>query len=308
EHGLVGKHVISVGSLTREHLHFLFNAAHAMRGAVKRERLLDHVLATVFNEASTRTICSFQAAMHRLGGSVLSIDERSSSSKKGETLADSVRVLSGYSDVIVLRHPQPGMVAAASKHSRCPLISGGDGDGEHPTQALLDVFTIREELGTVNGMTVTMVGDLKHGRTVHSLAKLLTLYRVNLRYVAPDDLSMPQSVMDYVARGGIPQTTFTSIEEAIADTDVLYMTRWQKERYQTTDQFDDLITSNYTLTPHMMTRAKQRMVVMHPLPRNHEIEVSVDSDPRAAYFRQAENGMFLRMALLCMVLGNTVEN
>ena len=186
-----------------------------------------------------------------------------------------------------------------------PIISGGDGMGEHPTQALLDVFTIREELGTVNGMTVTLVGDLKHGRTVHSLAKLLCLYRVNLRYVAPPGLEMPQDVVDYVSKHNVPQAVYSSVEDALGDTDVLYMTRIQKERF---DAGDDQYApgspglSKFKVTPHLMTKAKSRMVVMHPLPRVVEIDCDVDSDPRAAYFRQAEYGMYVRMALLYMVM------
>uniref|UniRef100_A0A8C8T6J9 Multifunctional protein CAD n=1 Tax=Peromyscus maniculatus bairdii TaxID=230844 RepID=A0A8C8T6J9_PERMB len=190
----------------------------------------------------------------------------------------------------------------AAKHCRRPVINAGDGVGEHPTQALLDIFTIREELGTVNGMTITMVGDLKHGRTVHSLACLLTQYRVSLRYVAPPSLRMPPSVRDFVASRGTKQEEFESIEEALPDTDVLYMTRIQKERFGSAQEYEACF-GQFILTPHIMTRAKKKMVVMHPMPRVNEISVEVDSDPRAAYFRQAENGMYIRMALLATVLG-----
>ncbi|XP_040848902.1 CAD protein isoform X4 [Ochotona curzoniae] len=190
----------------------------------------------------------------------------------------------------------------AAKHCRRPVINAGDGVGEHPTQALLDIFTIREELGTVNGMTITMVGDLKHGRTVHSLACLLTQYRVSLCYVAPPSLRMPSNVWDFVASRGTKQEEFESIEEALPDTDVLYMTRIQKERFGSTQEYESCF-GQFIITPHIMTRAKKKMVVMHPMPRVNEISVEVDSDPRAAYFRQAENGMYIRMALLATVLG-----
>uniref|UniRef100_A0A8C6QTN7 Multifunctional protein CAD n=1 Tax=Nannospalax galili TaxID=1026970 RepID=A0A8C6QTN7_NANGA len=190
----------------------------------------------------------------------------------------------------------------AAKHCRRPVINAGDGVGEHPTQALLDIFTIREELGTVNGMTITMVGDLKHGRTVHSLACLLTQYRISLRYVAPPSLRMPPSVRAFVASRGTKQEEFESIEEALPDTDVLYMTRIQKERFGSPQEYEACF-GQFILTPHIMTRAKKKMVVMHPMPRVNEISVEVDSDPRAAYFRQAENGMYIRMALLATVLG-----
>ncbi|XP_075770611.1 multifunctional protein CAD isoform X2 [Pelodiscus sinensis] len=305
-HPLVGQHILSVKQFTKEQMSHLFNVAHTLRMLVQKERSLDilkgKVMASMFYEASTRTSSSFAAAMHRLGGSVLTFSEATSSAQKGESLADSVQTMSCYTDVLVLRHPQPGAVELAAKHCRKPVINAGDGVGEHPTQALLDVFTIREELGTVNGMTITMVGDLKHGRTVHSLAGLLTQYRVNLRYVTPPGLRMPPDIIHFLASKGIKQEEFDSIEEALPDTDVLYVTRIQKERFSSVQEYEACF-GQFVLTPHIMTRAKRRMVVMHPLPRVNEISVEVDSDPRAAYFRQAENGMYIRMALLATVLG-----
>ncbi|EDL37329.1 multifunctional protein CAD isoform 1 [Mus musculus] len=305
-HSLVGQHILSVKQFTKDQMSHLFNVAHTLRMMVQKERSLDilkgKVMASMFYEVSTRTSSSFAAAMARLGGAVLSFSEATSSVQKGESLADSVQTMSCYADVIVLRHPQPGAVELAAKHCRRPVINAGDGVGEHPTQALLDIFTIREELGTVNGMTITMVGDLKHGRTVHSLACLLTQYRVSLRYVAPPSLRMPPSVRDFVASRGTKQEEFESIEEALPDTDVLYMTRIQKERFGSVQEYEACF-GQFILTPHIMTRAKKKMVVMHPMPRVNEISVEVDSDPRAAYFRQAENGMYIRMALLATVLG-----
>nr|CAD7402534.1 unnamed protein product [Timema cristinae] len=190
----------------------------------------------------------------------------------------------------------------AANHCRKPLINAGDGVGEHPTQALLDVFTIREEIGTVNGLTITMVGDLKHGRTVHSLARLLTLYNVQLRYVSPPELGIPMDVIQFVASKGIPQERFQSLEAALPETDVLYVTRIQRERFNSQEEYDK-VCGLFIVTPQLMTRAKRKMVVMHPLPRVFEISPELDSDPRAAYFRQAECGMYVRMALLAMVLG-----
>nr|XP_044628053.1 CAD protein isoform X1 [Equus asinus] len=305
-HSLVGQHILSVQQFTKDQMSHLFNVAHTLRMMVQKERSLDilkgKVMASMFYEVSTRTSSSFAAAMARLGGAVLSFSEATSSVQKGESLADSVQTMSCYADVVVLRHPQPGAVELAAKHCRRPVINAGDGVGEHPTQALLDIFTIREELGTVNGMTITMVGDLKHGRTVHSLACLLTQYRVSLRYVAPPSLRMPPNVWDFVASRGTKQEEFESIEEALPDTDVLYMTRIQKERFGSTQEYEACF-GQFILTPHIMTRAKKKMVVMHPMPRVNEISVEVDSDPRAAYFRQAENGMYIRMALLATVLG-----
>ncbi|XP_023687335.1 multifunctional protein CAD isoform X2 [Paramormyrops kingsleyae] len=305
-HPLVAQHILSVKQFSKDQMSHLFNVAHTLRLMVQKERSLDNlkgkVMASMFYEVSTRTSSSFAAAMQRLGGSVVHFSESTSSTQKGESLADSVQTMSCYADVLVLRHPQPGAVEMAAKHCRKPVINAGDGVGEHPTQALLDIFTIREELGTVNGMTITMVGDLKHGRTVHSLARLLTQYRITLRYVAPKNLHMPPEIIEYVASKGIKQEEFDSIEEALADTDVLYMTRIQKERFASEEEYNACF-GQFILTPHIMTGAKRKMVVMHPLPRVNEISVEVDTDPRAAYFRQAENGMYIRMALLATVLG-----
>ncbi|XP_058063650.1 CAD protein [Anopheles bellator] len=285
----------------------IFHLAQSMKARVAKDRPLDDVLrgkvmASVFYEVSTRTSCSFAAAMQRLGGRVVHFEESSSSARKGETLEDSIQVMAGYADVVVMRHPVPGAVTRAAQHCRKPLINAGDGVGEHPTQALLDIFTIREEIGTVNGLTITMVGDLKHGRTVHSLARLLTLYNVNMRYVCPAGLEMPDRVREFVDRKGISQRQCTTLEEAIADTDVLYMTRIQRERFATEEDYQKCC-GQLVLTPQTMTFAKRRMIVMHPLPRVLEISTEIDNDPRAAYFRQAEYGMYVRMALLTMVLG-----
>uniref|UniRef100_A0A7N8XI15 Carbamoyl-phosphate synthetase 2, aspartate transcarbamylase, and dihydroorotase n=1 Tax=Mastacembelus armatus TaxID=205130 RepID=A0A7N8XI15_9TELE len=300
-HSLIGQHILSVRQFSKEQISHLFNVAHTLRLLVQKERSLDilkgKVMASMFYEVSTRTSSSFAAAMQRLGGSVVHFSESTSSSQKGESLADSVQTMSCYADVLVLRHPTPGAVEVAARHCRKPVINAGDGVGEHPTQALLDVFTIREELGTVNGMTITMVGDLKHGRTVHSLAKLLTQYRITLRYVAPRNLHMPAEIITKAEN-----SEFESIEEALPDTDVLYMTRIQKERFASEEEYTACF-GQFILTPHIMTVAKKKMVVMHPLPRVNEISMEVDTDPRAAYFRQAENGMYIRMALLATVLG-----
>nr|XP_032828845.1 CAD protein isoform X2 [Petromyzon marinus] len=305
-HGLTGQHILSVRQFSKDQLSHMMNVAHHMRMMVQKDRSLDSVLkgkvmACMFYEASTRTSSSFTAAMQRLGGSVITFSEATSSAQKGESLADSVTTMSCYADVLVLRHPAPGAVEMAAKNSRHPVINAGDGVGEHPTQALLDIFTIREELGTINGMTITMVGDLKHGRTVHSLAKLLALYRVTLQYVSPPSLRMPPRIVQSLASKGIKQVELGSIEEAMPDTDVLYMTRIQKERFTSEDDYNKCF-GQFVLTPHIMTRAKAKMVVMHPLPRVNEISPEVDSDPRAAYFRQMENGMYVRMALIACIL------
>ncbi|KAG5900498.1 hypothetical protein JTB14_010909 [Gonioctena quinquepunctata] len=306
-HGLANKHVLSVSMFTKDQLNDIFNLAQTFRVYVAKDRPLDHILrgkimASIFYEVSTRTSCSFAAAMQRLGGRVIYMDETSSSVKKGESLEDSVAVIAGYADVVVLRHPAPGSVLKASQHCRKPLINAGDGVGEHPSQALLDIFTVREEIGTVNGLTITLVGDLKNGRTVHSLARLLTLYNVQLRYVSPPSLKMPSHVTKFVHSKGISQEEYSSLEQVLPDTDVLYMTRIQRERFESQKEYDEAC-GHFIVTPQLMTRAKRKMVVLHPLPRVFEISPEFDTDPRAAYFRQAEYGMYVRMALLAMVLG-----
>jgi aspartate carbamoyltransferase len=261
------------------------------------------ILANLFYEPSTRTSSSFTAAMERLGGSVIPINEvKYSSVAKGESLPDTVRSLECYADVIVIRHPEVGSAALAAKYARKPVINAGDGIGEHPTQALLDSFTIREELGRLDGLTVTMLGDLKHGRTVHSLARLLSLYKVKLNYVAPDLLRMPPEMIDELSARRIEQFEAATLEDVLPETDVLYVTRVQKERF-TDEAVYESLKSAYVIDPQVMKAAKDRMILMHPLPRVGEISMEVDDDPRAAYFRQMEYGLYVRMALLAMVLG-----
>ncbi|HSL30736.1 MAG TPA: aspartate carbamoyltransferase [Anaerolineales bacterium] len=304
-----GKDIISVKQFRREDLEYVFGVAHEMRGMVERVGTFDllkgKILANLFYEPSTRTSSSFTAAMERLGGSVIPINEvRYSSVSKGESLPDTIRTLECYADVIVLRHPETGSAAIAAKAARKPVINAGDGIGEHPTQALLDTFTIFEELsgGSVDGMTVTMLGDLKYGRTVHSLARLLSLFNVRINYVSPEILRMPRDVMSEVGEKGIPQAEFTTLEEVLPETDVLYVTRVQKERFEDPAEYEK-VKGAYVIDPEIMKAAKQDMIVMHPLPRVGEISADFDDDPRAAYFRQMEYGLYVRMALLAMVLG-----
>lgn len=302
----VNKNILSITQFNREDNHTLFSIASDMKMMVKRVGIMDlckgKVLATLFYEPSTRTACSFAAAMERLGGSVIAVNEQFSSTQKGETLTDTIHCLECYTDVIVIRHPQKGSVGQAAKVATKPIINAGDGTGEHPTQALLDVFTIREELGTVNGLTITVVGDLKNGRTVHSLVRVLSLYNVTLNYVSPSTLRMPQDVIDFVKDKKIQQAEFTTLDEVLPHTDVLYVTRIQKERFEDLNEYEK-VKSTYCITPKTLTHCKSKMIIMHPLPRTTEISTEVDTDPRAAYFRQMENGMYIRMALLSMILG-----
>lgn len=259
------------------------------------------VLANVFYEPSTRTSASFESAMLRLGGQVITINQSSSSIAKGESLSDTIKTISTYSDCIVLRHPEKGSVQTASKASLVPLINAGDGIGEHPTQAFLDVFTIREELGSVNGLTITITGDLKNGRTVHSLVKMLSMYDVKLNYVSPESLRMPTEVIQSLP-ANIPQHEHAALtSDLLAKTDVLYVTRIQKERFATVEEYE-LVKDSFCVTPSTLTQCKPSMIVMHPLPRINEIDPEVDLDQRAAYFRQMKYGLYVRMALLALVL------
>ena len=302
-----GKDVLSVRQFNREDLEYIFAVAHEMRVMVERigtfDLLKGKILANLFYEPSTRTSSSFTAAMERLGGSVIPINEvRYSSVSKGESLPDTVRTLECYADVIVLRHPELGSAALAAKYAKKPVINAGDGVGEHPTQALLDSLTIKEELGHLDGLTVTMLGDLKYGRTVHSLARLLSLYKVKINYVSPDILRMPAEIIAELEAQGVEQAEYTSLEAVLPQTDVLYVTRVQKERFADLADYDK-VASAYVIDPEIMKAAKDRMIVMHPLPRVTEISMDLDDDPRAAYFRQMEYGLYVRMALLAMVLG-----
>jgi aspartate carbamoyltransferase len=302
-----GKDIISVKQFSREDLEYVFAVAHEMHVMVDHigtfDLLKGKILANLFYEPSTRTSSSFTAAMERLGGSVIPINEvKYSSVSKGESLPDTIRTLECYADVIVIRHPEVGSAAQAAKAAHKPVINAGDGIGEHPTQALLDAFTIKEEIGHLDGLTVTLLGDLKHGRTVHSLARLLSLYKVKLNYVAPDILRMPSELIEELKAKGIEQAEYTALDQPLPDTDVLYVTRVQKERF-TDESVYESVKGAYVIDPKVMKAARERMIVMHPLPRVGEISPEFDDDPRAAYFRQMEYGLYIRMALLAMVLG-----
>ncbi len=301
------KHILSVSQFGLDDLGYVFDVAEEFRLMVKRVGSLDickgNILANLFYEPSTRTSSSFLAAIQRLGGTAIPINEvRYSSVSKGESLPDTIRTLEAYADVIVLRHPEVGAAALAAQYARKPIINAGDGVGEHPTQALLDLFTILQERGRIDGLTVTMLGDLKYGRTVHSLAKLLSLFKVKMNYVSPEILRMPADLIGELTGKGMRQAEYTELDDVLTDTDILYVTRIQKERFADPAEYES-VKGCYIITPETMAQAKRDMVLMHPLPRVGEIAMEVDSDPRAAYFRQMEYGVFVRMALLALVLG-----
>ena len=305
--GFYGQDILKVAQFDRDHLTYIMALAERMGEIVNTQGgidLLKHkVMAALFYEPSTRTSSSFIAAMERLGGSVVPITQgvQFSSVSKGETLGDTVRTLAQYADAIVLRHPEIGSAAQAANYSAVPILNAGDGAGEHPTQALLDIFTIYEELGTLDNITVTMVGDLRFGRTVHSLTQLLLSYNVKLRFVSPEILRMPLSITNMVRKANVEYEETYSVQDVIGESDVLYVTRVQKERFSDLQQYDEL-KHYYIVDEKLMESAKEKMVVMHPLPRVGEITEAVDADPRAAYFRQMRNGLYIRMSLLAAVL------
>jgi carbamoyl-phosphate synthase/aspartate carbamoyltransferase/dihydroorotase/carbamoyl-phosphate synthase/aspartate carbamoyltransferase len=306
---LTGLDILSVDQFDRDTLSYIFTRSREMQELVERvggcDLLKGYVLACLFYEPSTRTSASFIAAMERLGGGIIPITQgvQFSSVSKGESLPDTIRTLEQYADLIVLRHPEIGSAQLAADYASVPVINAGDGTGEHPTQALLDLFTIRQELGRVDGLKVAMVGDLRNGRTVHSLTRLLMQYDdISLRFVSPETLRLPMTLMNEIIDRGIKVRETPDVADVIENADVLYVTRIQKERFGDPKQYEE-VKDCYEITTELMTHAKKDMVIMHPLPRVGEIHYRVDDDPRAAYFRQVKNGMYVRMALLAAVLG-----
>ena len=263
------------------------------------------ILATLFFEPSTRTRLSFESAMLSLGGQVLGFSSAASSSaSKGESVADTIRVVSAYCDIIAMRHPKEGAPLVATQHSLVPVINAGDGGHNHPTQTLTDLITIYKEKGHFDNLTIGMCGDLKFGRTVHSLVAAMSRYTgVRFVFVSPEELKLPRYVKEqYVKSKNIPYTQSTSLEEVMPELDILYMTRVQKERFFNEEDYLRLKDS-YILTPEKLENAKEDLRILHPLPRVNEISVAVDEDPRACYFKQAQNGRYIRMALIMKLLG-----
>ena len=304
----IGKSIVSIDQFTMDDIGDIMDLTENMRNIVVRRGACDllkgQILANLFYEPSTRTASSFMAAMQRLGGTVIPINEvQYSSVAKGETLVDTVRTLGLYSDCIALRHHNVGSAAIAATACSKPIINAGDGIGEHPTQALLDFFTIVQKFGhNISGLTVTMLGDLLHGRTVHSLVKLLTMYGVKFNFVSPASLALPQHMCDELSGRRVKYSTHTSLDDVLRQSDVIYVTRVQKERF-TDEAAYEAVKDSYCITSKTMSLVKNKMLLMHPFPRVNEISPEIDDDPRAAYWSQIENGMYVRMALLAMVLG-----
>ena len=304
---LKGRHYIEPLNFTTEEMERLFVLAGEIENkpAAYRERLRGNVLATLFFEPSTRTRLSFEAAMLRLGGSCLGFAEPGSSSvSKGECLADTIRIVSCYADVIVMRNPKEGAALLASRYSDVPVINAGDGGHHHPTQTLTDLLTIRRLRGNIGNICVGFCGDLKFGRTVHSLVEALARYEgISMVFISPGELAVPDYLKTGIlAKNKIPYTETDSMDKVIGDLDILYMTRVQKERFFNEEEYIRLKDS-YILNTEKMSLAKKDMMILHPLPRVNEIDLEVDSDPRAMYFKQAKFGMYVRMALLSSILG-----
>lgn len=303
------QHLIRASQLPPDRLAELFTAADRLQADDRARRIFPvlqgRILATLFYEPSTRTRLSFEAAMQKLGGSVLSVENArdSSSAVKGESIADTIRVVSGYADAIAIRHFQEGTAAAAAASSPVPVINAGDGIGEHPTQALADTYTIHRELGRLDNLRVTLVGDLLYGRTIHSLLPLLAMYPgLDVKLVSPTALRLPARYLDALKQGGAAVEEVDTLEGAVADADVVYVTRVQGERFRSAAEYE-AVKDAFILNTRVVEQLQTGAVIMHALPRLNEIAPEIDQDPRAAYFRQARNGLYVRMALLASMLG-----
>jgi aspartate carbamoyltransferase len=304
---LRGKDILRTDTLADEELNIILATAarfeEELEVAEKLENMVGCVMAALFFEPSTRTRLSFEAAMHRLGGDVITIaDPKTSSAAKGESTADAVKVIEGYADIIVMRHPRKGSAAEAAEAVGVPVINGGDGAGQHPTQALLDTYTIKKEKGTLDRLTVALAGDLKNGRTVHSLVYLLARFDTQLIFVSPKQLRMPTSITQDLTSEGVAVTETEDLAKAMRGSDVVYMTRIQKERFDDPAEYEQ-VKGAYVLDLAMVEQAREGITIMHPLPRVNEIKEEVDAYSGAAYFRQAHNGVPVRMALLALVTG-----
>ncbi|WP_415226545.1 aspartate carbamoyltransferase [Psychromonas sp.] len=304
---LYQKNIISIADLSRSDLELILQTAYSLKQNQQPELLRNKVIASCFFEASTRTRLSFETAVQRLGGSVIGFDSAGNTSlaQKGETLADSVKVISSYADAFFMRHPQEGAARLASEFANIPVINGGDGSNQHPTQTLLDLFTIYETQATLDNLNIAFVGDLKYGRTVHSLAQALSLFNCNFYFISPDALAMPDYILEELNDKGISYSVHKSIEEVVESLDVLYMTRVQKERFDETEY--QHMKSAFLLNAGMLENVRDNLKVLHPLPRIDEIDKDVDDTPYAYYFEQAQNGVYARQAILALLLTNQFQ-
>jgi aspartate carbamoyltransferase len=304
---LKGKDILHGNQFSKKEIDTIIKNASYFEKELKKKNSLNllkgKILATLFFEPSTRTRLSFETAMQRLGGGVISMGSVESSSViKGETLVDTVRTVSQYADVIVIRHPRIGSAKEAADAVPIPVINAGDGIGQHPTQALLDIYTIHKELGSLKNLVISMVGDLKNGRTVHALVELLSLFQARLYFVSPGSLRMPEEIASNLKQRGIEIEETEDFRKAASESRLIYMTRIQKERFENLSEYER-VKGYYIIDEKFLKGLKNKVTILHPLPRVDEISPGVDTYPGAAYFRQVRNGVFVRMALLAMVLG-----
>ncbi|MCD6469319.1 aspartate carbamoyltransferase [Candidatus Bathyarchaeota archaeon] len=300
----LGRDVISIKDFTREEIDYILKIAEEMESLVKSgsDMLRGKIMATLFFEPSTRTRLSFETAMYKLGGSVIGFSQPEASSvKKGENLADTVRVVEKYADVIVLRHPAEGAARFVAEYVKIPIINAGSGAEEHPTQALLDLYTIMKEKKRIDGLNIALMGDLRYGRTTHSLAYALSLYDVKLFLVSPDLLRMRKEVLEDIS-ARIEVSEHSNIEEVLPELDVLYVTRIQRERFPDPAEYAK-VKGSYVIDLNVLRKARSDLIILHPLPRVDEVTFDVDSTPFARYFQQVANGLVVRMALLALILG-----
>lgn len=297
------KSLISIGDFSKDEILHILDVAKEFEKNREQNFLAGKVIACLFFEPSTRTRLSFEAAVNRLGARVIGFpDSRNTSVSKGETLEDTIKIVSNYVDMIVMRHPMEGAAEIAAKVSPVPVVNAGDGSNQHPTQTLLDMYSIMQTQGRLDGLTINMVGDLKYGRTVHSLSEAMSDFSPKYVFTAPDDLKMPSKYLEYLNSKHIPYEETASLEEHLDDCDILYMTRVQQERFPSKEDYDK-VKDVYELHASMLSGVKPNMKILHPLPRVTEIATDVDDTPYAYYFQQARNGMYVRMAVISYLLG-----
>lgn len=299
-----GRDIISIRDFSQEEIDYIITVSEKIQRMKDKHTILrDKILASLFFEPSTRTRLSFESAMNRLGGRIIGFSSsKSTSISKGESVADTIRVVSNYADAIVLRHPNEGAARLSAEYADVPVINAGDGAGQHPTQTLLDLYTIKIEKGNIGNNTITLVGDLKYGRTVHSLTLALGLFKPKLNFVSPPELKMPEEILSYLDKNKIEYTETKNLDDVISETDVLYVTRIQKERFPDMTEYAR-VAGTYRITKDILMHVKDSLIIMHPLPRIDEIASEVDSTKYAVYFKQAYNGLVVRMGLLALVMG-----
>lgn len=304
---LKGKDILNTAQFSLSELNLIMNTAASFERRVKNGEVIRNmegqVVASLFFEPSTRTRLSFETAINRLGARVITVANAASSSvAKGETLADTIKTVDGYVDVIVMRHPMKGSAQIAADNASHPVINGGDGTGQHPTQALLDLYTIRKEKGILGGQTVTFLGDLKNGRTVHSLGYFMALCKNRMIFVSPESLKMPVEITNDLRSRGAEIEETEDVKKALSISDIVYVTRVQRERFENPEEYEK-VKGVYVINMAMIEQAKKDITILHPLPRVDEISTDVDNYEGAAYFRQAHNGLYIRMALLALISG-----